>query len=107
MASLTYPYADLSEDERKYLWWLRQALRLYLVPDRYVVLRDAGEAGMGDDEICLHRLGSQWIVYYVERGVESQKCYFDDLSNAVHYVFWTMTTKSPLNFKLSGVELPP
>ena len=102
MHPLTVPVV-LTEEEQRYLRWLRKALRKHRVADSEILIH--GEplpSGWGADEFHLYKSGNQWVVAYMERGqYHNAKSYFDRVSDACHFAFWRLTRRdSPLNYKL-------
>ena len=96
----------LSDEERISLKGLRKALRLFEVADACAVLQGELTEGVKDKQYYLFRWAGKWTVVFMERGeYHRHACYFDRAQDACDYVFWKLTTKSPVTHKLEDADI--
>ncbi len=97
---------DLSDVERLALKGLRKALRLFQVNDLSAVIQGETTDGVKDKQYYLFRWAGKWTVVFMERGeYHRHACYFDRAQDACDYLFWKLTTKSPVTLKLEDADI--
>ncbi len=97
---------DLSDIERVALKGLRKALRLFQVTEKLVVIQGEATDGVKDMQHYLFKWAGKWTVVFMERGqYHRHACYFDRAQDACDYVFWRLTTKSPVTLKLEDADI--
>ena len=95
--------AVLDIEDRARLKALRHALRLFRVPDHDAVIPGEASEGSKDRQFYIFKLAEHWTVVYMERGeYHRHACYFDRLQDACDFLFWTLTTRSPVSALAEG-----
>ncbi len=96
----------MTDEERVALKGLRKALRLFSVLEHSVVIQGESSEGLKDKQFYLFKLERHWTVVYMERGqYHRHACYFDRAQDACDYLFWKLTTKSPMTVKLEDADI--
>jgi hypothetical protein len=97
---------DLTDIERSALKGLRKALRLFQVLDSLAVIQGEATDGVKDKQYYMFKANARWTVVYMERGeYHRHACYFDRAQDACDYLFWKLTTKSPVTLKLEDADI--